>query len=143
MICLIQFVSVRNDTLPSQKVDRHFYNAKKAADDAVDGKSSLFLFEKKPEVTTDLALFTEENKTHILSLIKARRIKEGLDTKSNLPLFNKIRSEEFKKCTDEERAAWEDYARGWNEVALATWEESADEEVLLRYFSVSAHLNMC
>ncbi len=101
------------------------------------------MFEKKPEVTTALALFTEENKAHILSLIKARRIEEGLDTKANLPLFNKIRSEEFKKCTDEERAAWEEYARGWNEVALATWEESADEEVILRYFSVSAHLNVC
>lgn len=95
-------------------------------------QSSLFVFEKKPEMTTARTLFAKDNKTQILEMVAARRIQQGLDTKSNLPLYNEIRSEEFKKLSAEEKAAWEAYAETENELAFAVWEKPADGDVVLR-----------
>lgn len=100
-------------------------------------RSSLFSFEKKPQLTTALALFTEQNKPELLELMNARRIAEGLGTTSNFPLFNKIRSEEYRKCAEEEMASWVDLAKRINEEALTAWEQPPDEEDLLRYLPIT------
>lgn len=95
--------------------------------------SSLFVFERKPEMTTARALFAKDNKDQILELVAARRIHLKLDTKSNLPLYNEIRGEEYNKLSAEEKRAWEMYAETENELALAAWEKPADDDVVLRY----------
>ena len=68
----------------------------------------------------------------ILKLVRARRKQQGLKTTSNLALFNKIRSEEFKKLNDTEKGVWSDYANTVNEAALAAWENLPDDDILLR-----------
>ena len=95
-------------------------------------QSSLFSFEKPPQLTTPLSLFTDENKKKILKLVRARRTQQGLKTTSNFSEFNKIRSEEFKKLNETEKRAWSEYADTVNEAALAAWENLPDDDLLLR-----------
>ncbi|KLO06225.1 hypothetical protein SCHPADRAFT_946273 [Schizopora paradoxa] len=150
---------INNSTSETEaKIDRHFYNfarthgaklAKAALDkaapalatsettteskaSAVDmAKCSLFSFEEAPEIRSALALFTEENKVAILSLVKMLRTEKGLDTTANLPLYNQVRSDEYKKLSDEDKAIWEAHAKEVTEQAFRDWEKP-DDDVILR-----------
>lgn len=79
-----------------------------------------------------MALFSLKNREGIRHLMKKRRKEEGLSTLSNFAVYNKIRSEEFKKLSDDARQQWEDAAKDQNEKAFEAWEKPADEDLLYR-----------
>ncbi|KLO05562.1 hypothetical protein SCHPADRAFT_712253 [Schizopora paradoxa] len=124
------------------KIGRYFYNLagktsiKEKEDDEVKpidvSNSSLFIFGTKPEVTTALGLFALKNREGIRHLMKQRRTEKGLSTLSNFALYNTIRSEEFKKLSEDKRKQWEKAAKDQNEAAFAAWDKPAEEEHLYR-----------
>ena len=77
---------------------RHYYNYYKLHKSITDNEgsnsdskivqSSIFTFEKKVKKTTPLALFTDENREHIRTLIAEERDAKDLPTTQNPKLYN-------------------------------------------------------
>ncbi len=102
-----------------------------ATDSPADSRQTTLTF-GTPSVgkVTPRSLFKARNHDEINEAANEKRVRDGLDTKSNLVLYQKYRKSKFEEISDEEKNNLKDEADALNEKNALENDRDADDDTI-------------